>query len=663
LYPGLQGRPDLVIGGEREKLYKVLVQAGKRLDWILARRSRILPPALLAASFTFLLVWSWRRWPDILIDFGRELYIPWQIGSGKVLYRDIEHIFGPLSSYFHAALFKLFGASLLVLSVSNACLLAGCLGLLYAFVGRFADRMAAWVSCAFVIFVLAFSQYIYLSNYNFISPYSHEATHGVILSVILIYQLSNHLRQGRRLSLVYAGLAFGLVFLTKTEIFAADVAAVFTYFASRVWAGQRSIRKQPAAGNRSALAGHQPREAMMPGTRAGWLWSRARQEASNLSLFLFSALVPILGFFAYFSVVLPFVDAAKAVATPWAVLLRTDIPSNRFYVLSMGLDDVGGNALRAAAAAAAVLLVLLVGVLLSFLKTGIKAKFIRSMAAAAVLAAVAYSSPFPVTRALPILVLLALVTIAVRFRRAGFAEGGYRLNSLLLWGVFSACLLAKMLLNARIHHYGFYLSLPSIVLLLGILFHTVPLAVRKRGGDWRFFRLWALAILAVFVGHYFMLSRAIYQGKNHPFGRGLDTILAFNPQLDPRVLPTTRALEWLSSRLQPEETFVVLPEGVMLNYQAKRLNPTRHISFTYPEILAHGEDRILKDLIERPPNYIVVIQRDVREYGIDDFGDDPRYGKKIMSWVEEAYAPCQAFGTVPFEKGNFGLRILKRTTP
>ncbi len=630
---------------------------------MLGRRSRILPPAFLAALFTFLLVWSWRRWPDILIDFGRELYIPWQIGSGKVLYRDIEHIFGPLSSYFHAAVFKLFGASLLVLSVSNAVLLAGFLVLVYTFVGRIADRMTAWVSCAFVIFVLAFSQYVYISNYNFISPYSHEATHGVILSVILIYQMSNHLRQGRRLSLVFAGLALGLVFLTKTEIFAADLAAVFTFFALRISAGYRRFRKQAfAEGSPTGLPERAPRESQVLGRQAGWLWSRGSREALNLGLFWASALVPVLGFFAYFAAVLPFVDAAKAVATPWAVLLRTDIPSNRFYVLSMGLDDVGGNAFRAAAAAAVVLLVLLVGILLSFLKTGIKAKFVRSMAAATVLGAVAYSSPFPATRALPILVLLALVAIAVRFRRASFAEGGYRLNSLLLWGVFSACLLAKMLLNARLHHYGFYLALPSVVLFMVMLFHTVPAAIRKRGGDWRFFRLWALAILAVFVGHYFLLSRALYQGKDYPFGPGPDTILAFSPQLDPRVLPTTRALEWLSS-LKPEETFVVLPEGVMLNYQAKRLNPTRHISFTYPEILAHGEDRILKDLIGRPPDYFVVIQRDVREYGIGEFGDDPRYGKKIMSWVEEAYAPSQAFGKVPFEKGGFGLRILKRATP
>ena len=39
--------------------------------------------------FVALAFWSWRKWPDILIDFGHELYIPWQLASGKVLYKDI----------------------------------------------------------------------------------------------------------------------------------------------------------------------------------------------------------------------------------------------------------------------------------------------------------------------------------------------------------------------------------------------------------------------------------------------------------------------------------------------------------------------------------------------------------------------------------------------
>ena len=51
---------------------------------------------VLAIVFAMLTVWSWLKWPDPLIDFGRELYTPWQLSSGKVLYRDVKrHVVGP----------------------------------------------------------------------------------------------------------------------------------------------------------------------------------------------------------------------------------------------------------------------------------------------------------------------------------------------------------------------------------------------------------------------------------------------------------------------------------------------------------------------------------------------------------------------------------------
>ena len=31
----------------------------------------IIPPAVLAPVFVTLAMWSWRRWPDLLVDFGQ----------------------------------------------------------------------------------------------------------------------------------------------------------------------------------------------------------------------------------------------------------------------------------------------------------------------------------------------------------------------------------------------------------------------------------------------------------------------------------------------------------------------------------------------------------------------------------------------------------------
>ena len=69
-----------------------------------------------------LIWWSWGRWLDPLIDFGRELYLPWQITDGRVLYRDLASFNGPLSPYVNALWFAIGGTSLRTLVIANACL-------------------------------------------------------------------------------------------------------------------------------------------------------------------------------------------------------------------------------------------------------------------------------------------------------------------------------------------------------------------------------------------------------------------------------------------------------------------------------------------------------------------------------------------------------------
>ncbi|MEI8344616.1 MAG: hypothetical protein WCG06_00920, partial [Candidatus Omnitrophota bacterium] len=130
---------------------------------------------------------SWLKWPDALVDFGHELYIPWQLSAGGVLYKDIAHLSGPLSPYFNALLFRLFGAGLMTLVGFNLLLIAALAGILYRLFLRTADRLTATAVCAAFLTVFAFSQYIKTGNYNFVCPYSHHLTHGVFLAFLAIY--------------------------------------------------------------------------------------------------------------------------------------------------------------------------------------------------------------------------------------------------------------------------------------------------------------------------------------------------------------------------------------------------------------------------------------------------------------------------------------------
>ena len=46
-------------------------------------------PVIVAATGLALLAWTWRAWPDPLVDFGRELYVPWRLAEGDALFRDV----------------------------------------------------------------------------------------------------------------------------------------------------------------------------------------------------------------------------------------------------------------------------------------------------------------------------------------------------------------------------------------------------------------------------------------------------------------------------------------------------------------------------------------------------------------------------------------------
>ena len=109
-------------------------------------------PLIVAIVFLVMTFIIWNRGPDPVLDFGREVYIPWQINQGQVLYRDIEYFNGPFSPYFNALVFKLFGTSLEAITTVNLLIVFGATVLIYRVLLRTADHLGATCGCcAFLI--------------------------------------------------------------------------------------------------------------------------------------------------------------------------------------------------------------------------------------------------------------------------------------------------------------------------------------------------------------------------------------------------------------------------------------------------------------------------------------------------------------------------------
>ncbi|HEY0781099.1 MAG TPA: glycosyltransferase family 39 protein, partial [Thermoanaerobaculia bacterium] len=205
---------------------------------------RWLGPLAVCGAALAMLLWSAGTWPDAIVDFGRELYVPWQLAQGKVLYRDIAYQNGPLSPYWNRLWFAVLGVSLRTLVVANLAAMAALLVLLDRLLREMAGALAATLGGLTFVLLFGFAQLIPIGNYNWLCPYSHEMTHGVLLSLAALYALWRSRASSRpRLWAALAGVALGLAFLTKVEVFVAAFAAVAALLLAGLLAGRDEAKR------------------------------------------------------------------------------------------------------------------------------------------------------------------------------------------------------------------------------------------------------------------------------------------------------------------------------------------------------------------------------------------------------------------------------------
>jgi len=275
--------------------------------------------------------------------------------------------------------------------------------------------------------------------------------------------------------------------------------------------------------------------------------------------------------------------------------------------------------------------------------------------------AIAFGQTGLVFYALPLIVLATFLWVLALFYRARLDRSrAIPLLPLVVWAMFALALLAKMGLNARIVHYGFYLSLPAMVLMVVLIAWMLPRAYESSKGARaaRTFRTILLIAFAGAIAPYLAISVTRYRDKVIPLGSGGDLFYASRGQefwQGEAVAETLRQLNRTSG-----STMAVMPEGVMLNYLTRRESPLRVVNLMPPELMTFGEDEILRSLETAPPDLVVLVHVDVREYGYPAFGWDPLYGERTVQWVRSHYREVRVVGTDPLSPAGFGLIVLER---
>jgi len=399
------------------------------------------PPALpllygglLVLALPFLAL-SWRRWPDEVVDSGRELYTAWRLASGEQLYRDVDCVYGPLSQQWNGLLFRCFGPGLMTLVAWNLVVFAALLGLILLLFRRAWGLQGAVAAGVVFVALCGFTQLGVSGNYNYAFPYAHEVTHGLLAVLGLAFGVSSWLRSGRSGWAAWAGLCWGLCWVLKPEFILAG--------------GLVGLAAIPLALRRGL-----------------------RLARFAVVLAATGTLVPTLLFAAGFAWDRGWPEGWAAATTAWRMVFSGAAVDPRFQAMLSGLDQPWKNLLVQVAWTGGTLgamagLTFLAGRIVALRRSGM-----RFLAAALLLAGLASAALQPqFADGLPrswLGILLAYLGLV------GWRGAAERPDRFLL-AVLALGLMARMMLHGRLHHFGFYQAALALMVVTAVLMVEWPL--------------------------------------------------------------------------------------------------------------------------------------------------------------------------------------------
>lgn len=560
---------------------------------------------LIAGTFAVMLALSWQKWADPLVDFGRELYLAWRLTEGDRLYLDLAHYYSPLSPFINAAWLGLFGVSYLSLSVGNLLLLALTLALMHRLLRGIASLLATTAALLVFLLVFAFGQYIAIANYNFVSPYAHELTHGLLFSLAAAAALGSYFQEARSSRILIAGLLTGAVFLTKYEVFAASLGSSLL----GLWAHHRS---------------------------APSLWARLGKDVLRL---VAAATIPVALCFGLLAGQAGFEEAFRALGGAYIFLLSGQASASPFL---WGLSGLGSADVALWNGVKWTLFYALATLPVAFFGRGelrLDERLYSLAAAAWPVTCVIVGGPWLNWRQslLPLPFFLA-TCVALGLRRAAPSTRSGGNSTILLLNVFALLLLIRIPLNATAAHYGFALAMPGTLMLVLWAIDGAPCWVAARGLNERPFKIAVIAVVGLFALSHLQMSAGYMTLRQFALGEDGDAM-----KVDLRGAVVSKAVETVTRHVAADQTLVTLPEGAMVNYLSRRRSTVSHTVFHPTALSMYGESALLSELQARPPDYILAFSReirDLREFGCVRFGED--CAQRIVAWQRDLYAPVVA---------------------
>ncbi|MBU1710227.1 MAG: glycosyltransferase family 39 protein [Proteobacteria bacterium] len=571
-------------------------------------------------------------WPDPRIDFGRELYVPWQILEGRHLYVALAYHNGPLSPYLNSLWFFLFGTSLRTLVLCNYMILLATSWIVYRILKEISGRLGAIFASSTFLLLFTFVNFTQTGNENWLTPYSHEITHGISLSLLALFLFNLSIM--KKMSKYYAGAAgffLGLVFLTKCEVFAAAISAFLFEFILL------------------------------------FISKEHRKKSGGILLCFFSGFIaPPLVSYIFFLSISSATEALQGVLGSWMYVFGQNNLESPYFSRNMGFDKPLQNIIRLLEVALSYAAIFLCSISIALISRKLTKFWHTTIAIITFVLPVillwffrqnipwdSIFYPLPLILAFGILITL-FQTYSPKTKNTSLNNSHFLRTGLF---VFAFILLLKIILKTRIHYSGFGLAMPATLLLVVLLSEWLPAYVKKIGGSGRIFAALSTGIWTGIIICYLTFAHFIITSKTNIVGFGADSFFA-----DARGIPIQKALNGILEHVEPDKTLKVVPATEILNYLSRRKNPLRYGNLNPHQVHIFGEHNILQDFKNNPPDYIVLADDHFKTFGHSYFGQS--YAQSISLWISDNYKYVAWLAPAPpFANARTDILLFERTEP
>lgn len=584
--------------------------------------------SVIIASLAYLLSVSWLKWGNLIIDTSRELWVPYKILKGAVLYKDISYSFGFFVPYFVGFLYKFFGVNLYVLvwlGITTTILMSI---VMYKICRLFLNELTSGLAILTFLFVFAFGSYTYSAIFNFILPYSFSSTIFILFISLALYYFFKFILFEKEKDLFVWSIFLSLAFFCRPESsfpvwvgFALIMAVIVIKEKHRTYLKMATYTLLPLIialsgyliflWKNSAFAGF--KESVIDLVKFEIFNSEyTRNMAGTNSLFKNSILM-FCSFISHIIVI--------------SLLAAGSLLISRYRLNRKRIDIYAGF----------IMLLIVVIIYQNFVQK------------------------FPLTfmdmqyRCIPIILAIGISLFSVRAIRNPLSFKGD--ISLLTLFVISFLIILRILFKTNPLKYGFYLLNPGLICYL-IFFLKIfkDFLVRRMKMPKDLFQALLIIFFAFLMIPYWLTSSRLYELKALKIMTNRGDIIYWPNIMTVRFCETDKYLLENTAR---DDKVVVFPEGASINFFSGRDNPLKYYQFLPFDLERIGEDKIISQLISYNVKYVVIVNRPADDYVYPWFG--VHYGKKLSSWIYNNYDIVKELGPRPFTgTDEFGIVILRK---